>query len=533
MPRALPRLVFTALLSVPSPSLAQRPTLVIHITVDQLRPDYLTRWAGELTGGLGRFLRDGAFFANGFQDHANTETAPGHAATLSGRFPYSTGISANAVGVETADAPLVSYPGTGASPFRFRGTTLADWMRARDPRTQVLSVSRKDRSAILPVGRAASNAVFWYASQVGRFTTSSWYGTELPAWVRQFNDERGVFALAGREWTLLRDASTYTEPDSVVGEPRTDNTFPHVLATDSARVVSGIANTPWMDSLILVLAWRGVRAMGLGADTSRTDLLAVSLSTTDAIGHRWGPDSRELHDQVLRADQYLGAFLDSVFALRGRDRVLVTLTADHGVTPLPEIRSRFDDNAGAFRVATATFRPAVAAARAKLRAAGLDTTAFRWEDLTLWIDRTRLGSTSFDPLPAARAFADSVRWLNGVQRVDHIADLVAADTVRDAIARRLIRMYRPGEESYPGVTALVAVTLSPLARLGQGGDVGRHGTPHDADARVPVAFLGRSFTPGRRDAKVNVVDIAPTLAEVLGLTPAERVDGRVLREIIR
>jgi arylsulfatase A-like enzyme len=512
--------------------LAQRPTLVVAVTIDQLRPDYLLRWERQFTGGYARFLRDGAVFTNAFHDHANTETAPGHASILSGRFPYSTGIIANSLGVETPTAPLIGFPGTGASPFRFRGTVLADWMRTRDPRTRVLSVSRKDRSAILTVGRDSSNTVIWYAPRAGRFTTSTWYGTSIPAWVQAFNHERGVFALAGRPWTLLLPESAYPERDSVAGEPRTDMLFPHVAATDSARLVATVERTPWMDSLTLALAWRGVRSMGLGGDSTRTDLLSVSLSTTDAIGHRWGPESRELHDQVLRTDRFLGVFLDSLFALVGRERVALVLTSDHGVAGPPEIPSTFDRGAEPRRLPSATFRPAVAALRNSLRAAGLDTTALYFTDQVLWIDRNKLLGAQFNVEPVVRTFVASVRDIPGVARVDLINDLASVDTTRDAIARRLLRMFRPGEDSFPGVRALVAVTLAPFVRVGTG-DVGLHGTPHDYDARVPVVFLGAPFVPGQWSTKINVVDIAPTLAAVIGVTPGERLDGRALREVIR
>ncbi len=513
-------------------SAAPRPRLVVHIAVDQLRPDYLTTWESQLTGGYKRLMTEGAFFANGYQDHANTETAPAHASMLSGRHPYSTGIIANAQGVETNDVPLVDFPGQGASPFRFRGTTLANWMQRVDPRTRVLSVSRKDRSAILPVASNARHTVMWYAPQAGRFTTSVYYADTLPTFVQRFNAERGVFQLAGKAWNLLLPESAYPEADSVVTEGRTGITFPHVLPADSMRAAAMIQNFPWIDSLTLALALRGVSAMELGGRNDRTDLLAVSLSATDGIGHRYGPDSRELHDQVLRVDRYLGAFIDSLYRLRGRENVIISFTSDHGATPPVGITSRWGDNARAISIPSATFGPIVADARAALRAAGVDTMAFRYEDLVLWFDRTKPGAQAFDPAPIVTQFMSAMQRVPGVMRVDRIADLAQADTTRDAIARRIVRMFVPGHESFPGQIALAAVTLTPFNRVGTG-DPGQHGSPHDADARVPVAFLGGPFVARRFDTKVNTVDIAPTLADVLGITPTERVDGRVLREARR
>src|ERR671914_943331 len=195
----------------PLPDPARAPTLVVFFTIDQLRPDYFDRWRAQLTGGLGRLARGGAFYSNAFQDHALTETAPGHAATMSGRFPRRTGIVRNSAGVQDPQTPLIGANGPGASPFRFRGTTLTDWLRSKDPRTRALSVSGKDRGAILPIGRDAQN-VFWFSAP-GLFTTSTYYADTLPDWVRRFNDRRLADSMAVRPWTLLLPDSAYAEPD--------------------------------------------------------------------------------------------------------------------------------------------------------------------------------------------------------------------------------------------------------------------------------------------------------------------------------
>ena len=133
---------------------APAPKLVVLITVDQMRADYLTRFASQYTGGLARLLKGGAVYTDAFQDHANAETAPGHATIGSGREPYSTGIVLNSIGVPDPKAPLIGGGGPGASPWRFIGTTLFDWMKAKDSRSRALSVSRKDRGAILPIGKS-------------------------------------------------------------------------------------------------------------------------------------------------------------------------------------------------------------------------------------------------------------------------------------------------------------------------------------------------------------------------------------------
>src|SRR2546425_1799801 len=309
-----------------------RPKLVVVITVDQLRADYLVRWRPQLTGGFFTLLADGAVFTNAFQDHGVTETAPGHSTVLSGRWPAHTGIIRNIEGVQDSTTPLLGVLGPGASPRRFRGTALFDWLKAADPTSRALSVSRKDRGAILTIGRAKAQ-VYWYQS--GLFTTSRYYQDTLPIWVQTFNAFRVPQEAAGAKWTLLRPDSVYSEPDS---EPWENGgrgvAFPHALPADSAGAAAAFPGLPQMDPLTLAFTLAGLEALRLGR-RGPTDLLAVSLSTTDAIGHAFGPDSREIHDQILRLDGYLQWFLQRLFDRVGRQNAGVVPTPDHGRTPFP------------------------------------------------------------------------------------------------------------------------------------------------------------------------------------------------------
>ena len=507
----------------PRPALtqsAQRPTLVVMLTVDQLRPDYLTLWEKQFNGGFARMLK-GAVFLNGFQDHANTETAPGHASTLSGRFPRSTGIVSNVAGVLDQQSPLVEGRGAPASPFRFRGTTLIDWMRSANPNSKGLSVSRKDRGAILPFGRA-QQSVFWYA-QNGSFTTSHYYGDSLPTWVKAFNARKLPHAWAGKSWDLLLEASQYPEPDSVPTERGgKDYTFPHLFASDPAQAAADFGGYPFMDQLTLSFALEGVRQMKLGEGPG-TDLLAVSLSTTDAVGHSYGPDSREIHDQLLRLDRYLGAFFDTLFTLRDSTRIVVALTADHAVTPLPGSKSRYP-NQGAGSV---NLRPAVGPLFASLREAGVDTAGFSFEDESVLIlDEAALTRRGLKVEAVARYFAEEVMKVPGVLRVDRVAALATKDTTTDYVARRWLHMLPPD------LKAAAVVTLKPYWYY-SGVGFATHGSPHDMDANVPIIFYGAGIKPGRNTRKALVVDIGPTLAEIIGVRPTERLDGRPLRDAIK
>ena len=501
------------------PNLPAAPSLIVFITVDQMRADYLPRFASQLSGGLGRLYRGGAVFTNAYQDHAITETAPGHSVTMSGRFPEHTGIVMNAQGVPDAQAPLVGGGGPGASPYRFRGSTLIDWLRIKDARSRALSVSRKDRGAILPLGRAHQQ-VFWYASD-GRFTTSTYYADTLPSWVQQFNARHIPQSYAGKAWDLLLPAADYPEPDSIANENNgRDYTFPHRFPTDPAQTARTFTEYPQMDSITAQLALAGVDAMQLGAGP-QTDVLAVSFSTTDAVGHRYGPQSRELHDQIVRLDRYLGAMIDSLYKMRDSAAIVFALTADHGVAPYPELHAEETHST----VLRADIMPAVRAAQAGLEAAGVPRTALSVEEGIVHLARDTIARAGLAPDSIVAALAASLRKVTGIARVDRPADLAHADTVHDAVARRWVHMI-PGD--YP---ADLVISLAPYAYYSTT-RMATHGTPNDYDAHVPEIFYGPWFKPGHYAERALVADMAPTLAAVARVAPIEKLDGRARTEAI-
>ncbi|NUR34405.1 MAG: hypothetical protein HOQ30_10385 [Gemmatimonadaceae bacterium] len=502
-------------------SAADRPRLVVFLTVDQFRPDYLDRWAPQLTGGLARLSQHGAFFTNAFQDHGVTETAPGHSVTMSGRFPRSTGIVRNTAGVEDPQSPLLTSRDAPASPYRFRGSVLIDWIRTRDGRARALSISRKDRGAILPLGRAKQN-VFWYATSNGEFTTSRYYADTLPTWIKRVNGQRVPQRLAGQQWTLLLPAAEYREPDDVPFENNgRDFTFPHTMPTDSVGAAAELPTTPWMDQLTLDAALEGLQALQLGRGP-QTDVVAISLSATDYIGHRYGPDSREQHDNVLRLDRALGAFIDSLYKLRDSSTIVFALTADHGVTPFPELVAQRTHRPAPPRF---DMRPAFASLVTDLRQAGVDTTAITRDGPFIFADRTVFRSAGVDPDPILRRLAQRLRALPSIARVERVRDLAGKDTVHDAVTRRWLHM----------IPADVPIEYVVTAREGTypvGATIAEHGAPYDEDAHVPVIFYGPWFRAARIADRALVVDMAPTLAEVVGVPPTERLDGHVLRQAL-
>ena len=401
---------------------------------------------------------------------------------------------------------------------------MVDWLKAADTTSRALSVSRKDRAAILPIGRAKTQ-VYWYQS--GLFTTSRYYQDTLPIWVQTFNALRVPFQAAGTKWTLLRADSLYHEPDS---EPWENGgrgvAFPHVLPADSAAAAAAFAGVPQMDSLTLAFALAGAEALKLGR-RGPTDLLAVSLSTTDAIGHAFGPDSREIHDQVLRLDGYLQWFLQRLFDRVGRQNVVLVLTADHGVTPFPEASRQGGGHPDARSVDLDTL---VGAANAQLtRLGGADTTK-HWLEFDTGVlffqDNGRLAASGMNLDSALTALAARIRAVPGVARVDRPADLARADTAADPIARRWLHQVAGDSR------VAMVVTLRPFDAWSFPVPIAQHGQPSDLDAHVPLILWGRGIQRGTYDQRASTVDIAPTLAQLLRLSPLSLLDGRVLKEAL-
>lgn len=498
-------------------SVGTSAALVVLLVVDQMIPDYFDRYGAHMTGGLGRLQREGAFFTHGMQDHAITQTAPGHSTLLSGRPPSSTGIITNDDGVGDATYQLIDTPGEpGASPRNFEGTALYDWMLVRDPAARVLAISRKDRGAILPVGRARGD-VYWFAG--GHFTTSRYYADTLPTWLRAFNDRQSVARLAGRRWDLLLPAVDYPERDSMPWERRgRDIAFPHVLPP-AAAIDTGVTLYPWMDSLTLDLALEGVRHTGIGR-RSRPDLLVVSLSTTDKVGHEWGPDSREMHDHILRLDRWLGRFLDSLGSMVPAARTYVVLAADHGTQRVPEYNREVRHQPGG-RQWLGSY---VAEGQTRFDARYRRRFGFRFEYGLLLADVDALRALGVRVDSLADAWAADARRKPGVARVYTPKSLAVAPRT-DLFAGRWRRAIPPG-------TGWLLAAVPSEGVIWSKTGVANHGTALDADVRVPIIFAGPGIKPGRYDRPVATEDIGPTLAALIGVQPTEPVTGHTIPEVV-
>jgi hypothetical protein len=434
---------------------------------------------------------------------------------LSGRFPAHTGVVTNDLGVLDPLAPVIGNPAADpASPRRFHGTALYDWMLAADPDTRVLSVSRKDRGAILPVGKARGD-VYWYGYD-GAFTTSRYYRDTLPAWVSAWNARDGVRRLAGTTWDLLLPASAYPERDAARWEhDGRDVVFPHRLPTTPDSIVARITHYPVMDSLILDFALEGVRRVGLGR-RARPDLLVVSLSTVDAVGHDFGPDSRELHDQVLRTDRWLGRFLDSLATLVPRPRTLIALTADHGVQSVPAFTREVRHRPAGFLWLGAMARALDSTLAARWHADfGLD---FQYGLFLADTAELRARGVNVDSLSEALAAR--------VRRTPGIVQVYTPRTLRTAPASDVVAE-RWRHTIAPEIGWLAAAAPAPDWQWATS-EEGNHGTPNPGDVGVPIIFAGPGLA-ARHDARVvRTVDIGPTLAALLRVRPTQPLDGHAI-----
>jgi predicted AlkP superfamily pyrophosphatase or phosphodiesterase len=510
---------------VPPAAPRATPHLVAVVSVDQMRADYLDRFRSLYTGGFKRLIERGAVFTNARFRHACTSTGPGHSVLLSGRSPRSSGIVHNSwydrtlrkrVNVVGDDLvrPLGGR-GRAASPARFEGFTVGDMLKAHSASSRVVGVSFKDRAAILMAGKRA-DAAYWYEVEGGRFITSSHYMKAAPAWLDSWNARRIPDAYAGHPWErLLPDHALYRQyagADAVAGElDGKDTVFPHRIAwlPPADDFYDGLERTPFADTILLEFALAAMAGHHLG-EGNATDLLAISFSACDVVGHSYGPDSQEMMDQMLRLDRALGTFLDEVERRAGPGGALVVLTADHGVMPLVE----------------------------NLQAQGLPARRVLEEDLAQTVDDAL--TARFPGAHDLLADTDDLEWVldteaiarQGLKRAD------VEQTVRSAALGTGVvdAVYSAAELMGPAPAADPFFDLHQRAFFApRSGDlIGRvkkyvyltsrkykggtgHGTPHDYDRHVPIVFMAPGIPPGKRDVACGPEDIAWALGRLLGL----------------
>jgi predicted AlkP superfamily pyrophosphatase or phosphodiesterase len=484
-----------------------KPKLVLAIVIDQFRYDYLTRFRGEYHAGLERLLTKGAVFTNARYEHFPTVTAVGHSTFLSGATPSISGIIANdwydreegktVTSVSDSTTKLLGGSGgsAGSSPRRMLVDTVGDELKMADEnKSKTIGISLKDRAAILPAGHMA-NGAYWFDAKSGNFVSSTYYFAELPAWVEDFNNTRPADQYRGANW------------------------LSKVMPREAAALYAAIDASPFANEMIERLAEIAMQAEQLG-QRDVTDLLAVSFSANDYVGHASGPDSPEVHDMAVQTDKVLERLFEAVDQKVGLDNVIVVLTGDHGVAPLPEVNAQRKMPGG--RLPLGIVSKTVQAALVKKYGEGNWIVSSAEQSIYLNWDlmaRKNLAAAEVD-----RAAADAAAAIPHVFRVYTREQLTGGAALPDPVARRVMNGY------YAGRGADVEVLLEPYWIFPQTGAT--HGAPFGYDTHVPVIFMGPGVHAGRYDNAIAVNDIAPTLATMLDVeTPSGSV-GRVLTEML-
>ena len=523
--------------AVPARS-AETVRLILLVAVDQLHRDRLDV---DLPGGLGRLTREGRIYTDAVLDHGITETCAGHATMLTGHHPANAGIpgnqlldlaageAVNCVADSVATARVLGGE-LGRSPRNLRVSTLGDWMKSAHPATRVFSASGKDRAAITLAGHSA-DAAYWFngIGEVG-FTTSRYYLNQLPQWVREWNGRNppqdGFLARVPRTWDHLDEVGGAPQrPDDFPGESkRFGRTSGHPLRDpDIEEFAARLAASPFLDEAILDFATTLVREEKLGRGSS-PDLLAVSLSAMDYVGHLYGPGSHESRDALRRLDLALGRFLDFLEQELGPGSVLGVLTSDHGVLPLPEWLEH-----------TGEGLCPVPGGRADLSRLGFLLLAkLHWEfSPLLSIPRPWLifagSKLGVDRALAERHGVPVSEVVAATQRILEAEPAIAKAWTAEEIERGadpFARLYR--NSWVPDRSGDLLLQLAAGCLISREDEGSTHGTPYLYDRAIPLLFWGAGIEGGRVPGPARTVDIAPTLARRLGIAPPSGLDGRPL-----
>ena len=540
--------------SANAPPTSPRPRLVLLIAVDQFRYDYLERF-GDLfaSNGLRRLLRDGASWTQANYDHIPTETAPGHATMMTGTWPAETGIIGNGwydrdrgKSVTNVSDESSKLLGGGAdepssSPRNLLVTTLGDELKLlTNGRSKVIGISVKDRSAILPAGRRADGA-YWFSSQTGQFVSSTYYFNQLPPWVARFNDARPADKYFGARWERLLPEAEYVRragrDDAEwenLGASTDAKTFPHIitggLSAPGREFYDAVNYTPYTNDLLVSFAREALANEQLGADAD-TDVLTVSFSANDIVGHRFGPYSHEAMDITLRVDRQIATLLDLVDARVGLRNTLVAFTADHGVAPVPEHAASLNLPGG--RIKPSELLTAIKnAIRARYGKSGdKDTTAdyvLAFTNNTVYFNPVALTRDGVNQEEIERLAGDAALKVPGISRYFTRTQLLrGAISPADPVARRALHGFNPRRSGD------VVIVQEPFKYVTEGMLTATHGAPYSYDTHVPLIIMGAGVAPGSYAQAATPADIAPTLSALLRVQPPSNSTGRVLVEAIK
>lgn len=519
---------------------AQKPRLVVGIVIDQLRYDYLLRFAdlfGE--GGFKRLLDQGAVFANAHYLHTPTYTACGHATFMSGATPALNGIIGNewfdrasgkrVTSVNDGQVKLLGGKAgaTGMSPGKLLGSTIGDELKlASAGQAKVIGVSFKDRSAILPAGQRP-NGAYWFDASTGNLVSSSYYFNALPEWVQRFNREQRPDRFFGKRWEKLLPEAAYqrSAPDDAPYEKAARGTkFPYAITggeeAPGARFYNQFERSPFANDYLVEFAKAAIENEQLGADDV-TDLLTVSFSANDLIGHDYGPYSHEVQDVTLRTDRTLAELFKFIEQKIGFERVVIALTADHGVAPVPEQVKALGYGG---RIEPKALTDAVQ--NALNGQFGEEKWTLNFVNGNFYFDEAAAARRKLDLAALEQAASLAALKVPGVAEAFTRTQILSGRLPQTMIARSVAEGFHAQRNGN------LVVVPQPFYFVGEGVTT-THGSPYGYDTHVPVIFYGAGVAAGTHHTASSPADIAPTLAALLKLEAPSNSIGRVLSEAIK
>ncbi len=503
------------------------PKLAVLIVVDQMRADYVDRFKAEWTSGLKRLVTDGAWFRRAAYPYLTTVTCAGHATVSTGAFPHAHGIMQNVWWDRDSRAPVtctadpdaqgVSYGATvtrGESAHRLMLPTFADVLRT-ERHAHVVTVSLKARSAIMLAGHGG-DAALWLSDSLDGWQSSSMFDDGQSAAVKAIIDRNPIDADYGKRWDRLLPADRYHEVDDGEGEDPPKGwtrTFTNVLTSPSGKPDAAYRTlwerSPFADAYLGRLAAAFVEQFQLGRHDT-TDVLGVSFSSPDLVGHAFGPDSQEVHDMYLQLDRTIGTLLSRLDDLVGAGNYVVGLSADHGVTSIPEQLVLAQKDGG--RLNSVAIQNAIESAAQAALGAGKYVAIVNGNDV--YFEPGMYKKVAGSP-EAMHAVNRAVKMLPGVADVFRAEDVRGAANSKNPLLRAAALSY------FPGRSGDLILVPKPGWMFSASGTT--HGTASPDDQRVPVLFYGAGIKRGIYLDPATPADVAPTLAAVVGvkLTGAE------------
>jgi predicted AlkP superfamily pyrophosphatase or phosphodiesterase len=520
--------------------LADKPKLVVGIVVDQMRADFIYRyWAKYGSGGFKRLVNEGFFFKDTHYNYVPTYTAPGHTSIYTGATPAIHGIIANEWLNKVNNKRLyctddLSVHAVGGaeksgqmSPRNMLSTTIGDQLKlSNNNQSKVIGIALKDRSAILPVGHLA-NAAYWFDSVTGNWMSSSYYMPQLPGWVNEFNSKNSAKAYLSKSWQTLLPLPDYTESindDNDFEKPfagEVKPVFPHDLAkiTQISHDFSLLKITPFGNRLTKDFAIQAIQAEKLGKHQV-TDMLTVSFSATDYVGHQFGPQSVEAEDTYLRLDQDLTELLKFLDNWLGKKQVLVFLTADHGAVESPAYLTSLKIPAG-----TVQNKELAKTIEKFLTDKYGDNLLLDYSNQQVFLNHGKIAALKLSATEVTDAVADFLLSVPGITGT--VTKAALTHTSFDYGVNHYIQL-----GYHPQRSGDVMVTYAPgwVIDTSKGTT---HGSAYSYDTHVPLLWYGWKIPNGQSLQKVEITDIASTLALLLDIQAPSGSFGKSLPLLVK